>query len=87
MPSPPAEVEGIEGGEHLIGAFGQLSRFRACGWNGPEAIQPGMIRDWFALTGARLSVEEIDIIFDMDAAYRIAWRKETQDSEEGGNDD
>lgn len=83
MASPSAEVEGIEGGEHLIEAFRQLSRFRLSGMGGPEAIQPGTVRDWCAVTGNRLSVEEIGIIFDLDAAYRIAWRKESEANEGG----
>lgn len=63
--------------------FGKLSRLRPHGLNGPDALQPGTIRDWCALTHTQLSLDEIDVLLKADAAYLAAWHRETGKDGEG----
>lgn len=65
-------------------AFWRLSAFRTQGFGGPDPIQPGTLRDWCEITGTRLSVEEIDILLAVDAAYLAAVRREHAAGNEGG---
>ena len=74
-------AEPVPGGERLESIFWQLSRFRGSGFNGPEPLQPGTVRDWCLLTGRPLSPQDIGVLFAMDAAYLDAARAETSDQD------
>jgi len=64
--------------------FWRLSAFRTQGFGGPDPIQPGDLRDWCEVTGTRLSVEEIEILFAVDAAYLAAVRREQAATKDQG---
>ena len=78
--NPPAEA--VPGGERLEDIFWQLSRFRGSGFNGPEPLQPGTVRDWCLLTGRPLSRQEIGVLFAMDGAYLDAAQREAEEAGE-----
>lgn len=80
--NPPAEPV-VEGGERIEAVFWRLSRFRSQGMGGPEPLQPLAVHGWRAVTGRYLSLQEIEIIFDLDAAYLTAYRREMAPKEEG----
>jgi hypothetical protein len=65
-------------GAHLLVIFWKLSRVRTSGFNGPEPLQPGTIRDWCALMHEALTIDEIEIILAMDASYLAACRREAK---------
>ncbi len=70
-------------GDRLLQVFWRLCRFRTQGFNGPDPLQPGLIRDWIVTAGWPLSQPEIEIVFQMDAAYLAACQRETQPKEGG----
>jgi hypothetical protein len=72
------QPEEVEGGEHLLDAFWALDRLRTYGFSGPDPLQPGVIRDWCALTGEVLDRAEIQMLLDMDTAFLNAWYREAE---------
>lgn len=57
------------GWEFILDAFWSISQFRPRGINGPDPLQPSLIRDWLQLMGHALDIEDIKIILAADAAY------------------
>lgn len=72
------DIEPVHGGEFLVNAFWELSRFRSAGLGGPEPIRPADIVGWCHLTNFELRPDETKIILRMDAAFREAWHVEAE---------
>lgn len=69
---PVPETPDVTGGEHLVVVFGALRRLAPATWGGFGPITPGVILDWMALTGTRLSLAERSILLAMDSAFLSA---------------
>lgn len=66
------------GDERLLGWFFQIGQLRSQGMNGPNPIEPGILRDWMQMTGNRLYREEISILLHMDGVWINACRREAE---------
>lgn len=68
-------------GEHLWEWFWDMSRDRKWGEAGPDPIGLAGIRLWSEMTGTTIRPEEVEIIRDMDDAYRSALAIERADQQ------
>ncbi|WMT85562.1 hypothetical protein NO932_11550 [Pelagibacterium sp. 26DY04] len=70
-----------EAGEHLWEWFWDMNRDRQQGMNGPQPIGLAGIRLWSEMTGQSIRPDEVEIIRDMDDAYRAALSAEFADQQ------
>jgi hypothetical protein len=71
---PCPSVEPPRTGIRLLTLFGAVSRLRRSGNNGPEPLDPLVVEAWLRLTRRGVLVEELEIIFEIDAVYIASWR-------------
>lgn len=64
-----------EHGEHHLTWFRDLSAGRQAGLNGPQPLSCQEIMSWLALTGERLTREDVLILRQMDDAYLTGVRE------------
>lgn len=72
------------GCEHYVSWFWDLSSLRKWGEAGPEPVTPDLLMGWTALTGVKMSRQDVSILRQMDDAFRSAVareRKEQMDRE------
>jgi hypothetical protein len=68
---------------YLLDIFWRLSSLRTQGFNGPDPLQPVAIEAWCRLTCTALSLDEIAILFKMDAAFIAACQRESAEQQPG----
>jgi len=85
--SPVPDPEDLELGDELLDLFWQLSSFRSHNSEGhPDSILPQTFIAWSESLGAGLFTDEIQVLYELDKAYRSAWFAEVKKNQEAEDD-